>query len=284
MALVIVIGDPIVDIFVDENGRTIEQKPGGALNTYANLESIGERLLKEPTFGIALNDSISQAPLILDSVFPDTIDKVWYGPDLKIFKKEYQKSMPVIDQIRNVVDYHSPWSTNVLIISDYNRGAVLPKPPTETICYEPPAWDMVIVDSRHRGVDPLYLRQTPKHCLKVWHCTGDEYDPEFAKQFGVVLHTNGPQPVEVTVNHSLNQNSPGTKLHYRVPVPSETKVVNTAGAGDTFVAAWTLHYLFNQHIYLATAFAIEAAQDVISKPYTSVTALKLRQANLLNRL
>jgi hypothetical protein len=263
MALIVVAGDALVDIFEDT------YRAGGATNVYENLDAITMNTHLLPLTQLFEG----RGHIWVDFVYNKELGKVFYDANLQIYKKEDSvqgKLLHRLNQDRLATYREKDYCA--LIISDYSRGSVTPCDPTDTIIYEPPPWDLIVVDSRYRTVDPLLLRQAPDHCLKVWHCTGDEYDYEFAKQFDVLLHTNGPK--EVAVISGL-RNKPGQQSLYKFQVPQDTPVANTSGAGDTFVAAWAAHYVKNKSIYDATEFAISAAQDVIQEPYTAVTKHKI---------
>jgi hypothetical protein len=250
MALIVVAGDALIDVFFKNETET-EERQGGAENTFVNLRAIlgpEHECMNYTSFGGA----------------------VYYGQDLRIFEKNDAQPLSLLRDSISLLSEYPVRDYYALIISDYNRGSVTPCNPTETIVYEPPPWDLIVVDSRHRTVDPMFLRQAPEHCLKVWHCTGREYDKEFAKMFDVVLHTNGSDRVKVY--ERFNTSLP---IYSSFPVPQDTPVVNTAGAGDTFVAAWTAHYVKHKSIWEATEFAISAAQDVIQEPYTAITKHKI---------
>ena len=259
MALIVVAGDSLWDKFYIGNSLICE-KGGGALNTYLNLDDICSQWCRKWRSKIGV---ITPSPVQIDSLmsYGGTVNYI----DGKIVSQDRRIASKVINEFSNITEYYQEENYYALIISDYNRGSVTPDP-MMTYCYEPPPWDLIVVDSRHRTVDPIYIRQTPKHCLKVWHCTGNEYDEDFASQFDIVLHTHGPDPVEIKGVED------GTVITVSVP---DTPVVNTAGAGDTFVAAWTAHYVMHKDIYKATEFAIAAAQDVIQEPYTAITKHKI---------
>ncbi len=252
MALIVVAGDALIDVFFKNETET-EERQGGAENTFVNLRAIlgpEHECMNYTSFGGA----------------------VYYGQDLRIFEKNDAQPLSLLRDSISLLSEYPVRDYYALIISDYNRGSVTPCNPTETIVYEPPPWDLIVVDSRHRTVDPMFLRQAPEHCLKVWHCTGREYDKEFAKMFDVVLWTDGPRDVGIIIRDGAKRYE---QPRWWVPVPKGTPVVNTAGAGDTFVAAWTAHYVKHGEIYDATGFAISAAQDVIQEPYTAITKHKI---------
>lgn len=168
-----------------------------------------------------------------------------------------------------------------IIISDYNKGTVNSARPQRA-----PSADWLIVDSRYRSVHPSWLESAP---IKIWRCTGDEFDHEWAKQFDYVVHTNGAAKISLYAYREGQQH-----LLHRCEAPI-IDPVDTCGAGDTFTAALASYLLLGRGrcpMYLmekitpeeaarrdllrsAIPFCIEAAQDVCMKPYTAVTSKRL---------
>ena len=168
-----------------------------------------------------------------------------------------------------------------IIISDYNKGTVNSARPQ---CA--PSADWLIVDSRYRSVHPSWLESAP---IKIWRCTGDEFDHEWAKQFDYVVHTNGAAKISLYAYREGQQH-----LLHRCEAPI-IDPVDTCGAGDTFTAALASYLLLGRGrcpMYLmekitpeeaarsdllrsAIPFCIEAAQDVCMKPYTAITSKRL---------
>lgn len=151
-----------------------------------------------------------------------------------------------------------------LVISDYNKGTVNKWAPESA-----PSADWLIVDSRYRSIHPSWLELAP---IKIWRCTGDEYDAEWAKQFDLIVHTDASKSVCLC-------KSEGTIIR-DFPVP-QISPVDTCGAGDTFTAALAAQLLLapsskgEQALIEALPFCIEAAQDVCMQPYTAITSKRL---------
>ena len=267
MAYLAVAGDPVKDLFYDKNGKVKIQKAGGAWNTYFNLEAVCKNWLKN-TSCVALNDSSqNRGSIVVDHIFPDQFYRnefctVHYDHEGNIFKKDNIEYRPVVNVVSAVRNNYLD-EPAILILSDYNHGAIKANP-FHTYCYDLELpWDMVVVDSRHRTIDTLYLKDD---AFKVWHCTGTEFDKSYAELFNLILYTDGSNSaylIDMTTNKLTE---------FKIP---DTPIVNTAGAGDTFVAAWTAHYIKNNNIFDAMAFAINAAQDVIQTPYTDITRAKI---------
>jgi sugar/nucleoside kinase (ribokinase family) len=116
-----------------------------------------------------------------------------------------------------------------IVISDYNKGTVNRWAPECAL-----SADWLIVDSRYRSVHPTWLECAP---FKIWRCTGDEYDAEWAKQFDLIVHTDASKSVCVC-------RSDGTIMR-DFPVP-QIAPIDTCGAGDTFTAALASYLLLGR--------------------------------------
>jgi len=165
-----------------------------------------------------------------------------------------------------------------IIISDYNKGTVN-KPMPHLVPVSP--W--VIVDSRYRSLhtDMLNLGST-----RIWRCTGDEFDGDWALNFNYTLRTDGANTI-----HLMKNDEGKLKLVARWNIP-QIPVVDTCGAGDTFTAmlgAWLIMHPriadpymadnklteFDWKIIKAVPSCIAAAQEVCMKKYTAITTERL---------
>ena len=270
------IGDPITDVWScgweDKNGkwdsRLSETRPGGAANTSMNATAISKGLdhfnwsdLPRTRYQlIRLEYPQSQGGKTL---------KLWnyFGPKKEMYRFPGGTALFSARWARN--------NTKGLIISDYNKGTV-----NRLTKRDLPVFEFAVVDSKYRSLNMSWLRTSK---VKIWHCTGGEYNREWAENFDYVIWTNGPH--EVNVSGGLN--GKGYRIHKHVPVPN-TKVVDTIGAGDTFTAAvgvWLTHAkhfiptddITFDDICDATRFAIWCCQDVITKKYTAVCTRTLKQ-------
>lgn len=156
-----------------------------------------------------------------------------------------------------------------LILSDYNKGMLNEHNKNSMPDHE---FEFTIVDSRYRSLDLKFLEQSK---LKIWHATGTEYDPEWAENFDWIIHTDGPDLVRV------GQPTRSRELWRSYSVP-DTPVIDTTGAGDTFVAALgaflAKYYRYAKSpmvIHSATQFAIKCCQEVIQQQYSAVTTMKI---------
>ena len=270
--ILFIIGDPIIDVWSsgqeNDNGTwtssLTEKRLGGAANTAGNARSI---------LGNDSGYTFKQ--------FPSHIHKLIR---LKYLNSEDNKTLTVWDYFGKQTEmYLFPGGTPLfnkrcfgsdmkgLIISDYNKGTV--NLLTRNVL---PVFEFAVVDSKYRSLDMSWLRTSK---IKIWHCTGSEYDDAWAENFNYTINTDGADDVTIICNE--------TAQAFELSVP-DTKVVDTIGAGDTFTAAvgaW-LSYVMNQgltdditfdDVCDATRFAIWCCQDVITKKYTAVCKRTLKQ-------
>jgi sugar/nucleoside kinase (ribokinase family) len=253
----LVIGDALRDIYMQgqwglRNGalrfkpHEILELEGGAANTLANARAIlGNKAIVEKY--------MNPVPLSL----------------YRFIEKQEVRESYVQPISHNVLSL--PWEKHCpdgLIISDYNKGTVN-RPPNCSISQA----DWIIVDSRYRSVHPEWLALG---AIKIWRCTGEEWDPLWSRHFDYIVHTDGPNTIELIASDG----------HFkRIKVP-EIQVVDTCGAGDTFTAMLGSYLLLNLKNYpvrlgdfypLADAIphCVKAAQEVCMKQYTAITSEKL---------
>lgn len=255
------LGDPIIDCYSTAENNDIKIFPGGALNVFANIASIsGNAYYLDPVLDLLIDSSQ------LEIFFTNLVSgKANYG---KYSQSLFLPSTTLI-KINSSYNNYLPVDTylledlkiKTLVLSDYCRGSL-------TSCSNSLNADIVIVDSKKRSLDLGIIGSG----IKIWHATGKEYTDSWAKNFDYVFHTNGSESVNII-------NVKDKTVIFKLPVP-QTKIISTCGAGDTFVAAISAY--INKHfnssednfeslLREAGLFAIECCQDVISKPYTSIT-------------
>ncbi len=164
-----------------------------------------------------------------------------------------------------------------IIISDYNKGTVnKPQQNLETIS----PW--IIVDSRYRSLHQDFLKLGK---IKIWRCTGEEYNFSWAQQFDLIVHTDAALNICIVDS--------GGKILYDFPVP-KIEPIDVCGAGDTFTATLGAQLLLDKYddpfallrdcstfssypprLAAAVPLCIKAAQDVCMKKYTATTTEKL---------
>lgn len=278
-------GDPVLDLYAFgsfDNGNfktsKIVRNYGGALNVWKNAEAIlGKQNVVfinplKATLPIILKDTLNlytvtryidetdNSLLLEGSITPTHQKPKFYSNRLK--------KVPYIleDKVSEIINP----GTLGLIISDYNKGAF--NQHARYRISNMPQFDFCIVDSRYRSLN-IDLINSSK--IKIWHATNLEYDPEYAKNFHYVLHTNASEPVRILTGD-------GEILfedHEKLLVP-DTEIVNTCGAGDTFTAAVASYLLSEpkiktQSLLEAAHFGIRCCQEVITTRCTTQTTIKL---------
>lgn len=256
MKLIYVCGDPIHDVYIEVvNGSTISRKtyPGGALNTYFNAVAINQNRTSnlEVLWGCPLVSKFYELYRINDSmlhVYEDQVRKDFYSKSASSFLK----SLKLVETQK--------YSKSILILSDYNKGFL-----NQNLKIKPekPIFDIAIVDSKHRSLNKHLLSYAK---LNIWRCTGTEFCPEWAKNFQIVVHTNGAEQIKVYEYGALK---------FTLDPPS-VPVVDTCGAGDTFTAALASSMIDkNYSLQDSVLFAMKCSQDVISTKRTSITNIKI---------
>lgn len=261
----LVIGDALKDVYLtgtwnDRNGvrrfkpTSRDVHCGGAANTEQNAMAILDN--QEAIIHSWMNDWSLPLYRLIDG---DTTTEAYF--DL------------VSEDCLYLPDRDWKSSYDGIIISDYNKGTVN-KPHKDLSYIEQAPW--VIVDSRYRSVHPDFINLGK---IKIWRCTGDEFNETWAKQFSFVIHTDGANSVRIY--HTF------TDSYSEKRVPCITPV-DVCGAGDTFTAAIASYLLleamkfkerpawpFYCSLKEAIPFAIRAAQDVCMKPRTAITSVRL---------
>lgn len=257
----IVIGDPIIDeyIYGTISGQRFTpisriEKPGGAINVLQNLTSL---------FGegdIEATQDYYFDPYILTRYIAD--NKVIF----EVPRYEMQRGSTTHYSLDRDVLEVALIEGNIytgIIISDYNKGSANRfVPELDDILRD--KVNFLIVDSRYGTYNKQYLDYA--NC-KILHVTGEELNLHTdLDRFDFIIHTNGPGKVCL---YKPSKIIPGLECIEIFDVP-DTKVVDTTGAGDTFVASiaaslasttpdqWTLDYIRS-----AVRLAITHCQQVI---------------------
>lgn len=275
MKKLLIIGDALTDVFFEgewiSKGSTLRYKAnkvtkvaGGAENTWENAWNILE-----------YNNCINQVCCI--SLWAPNNNHTLYRlisesePTREFYLEECEKELPY----EVPCTYNNKVEVQGIIISDYNKGAVkyslsesLKVFHKNDYSFEQAPW--IIVDSRYRSLHPSWLELGK---IKIWRCTGSEYDEVWAQQFDWVVHTDGPLTIVVK---NMKRN---IRKCFSVPIIS---VVDVCGAGDTFTAMLGCYLLAHPElsiqdaIYQAIPYCIAAAQEVCQIKYTAITTHKLK--------
>lgn len=264
---IVVIGDKIRDVF--HEGTLNDQKfnvsktirrAGGANNTQANLQAILEEH----------DNAYIYSPL---TATPYALVRLINNQDYKLINEYWDTDKNHSELYKPRFIDSNPNTLSTLVISDYNKGSVSRSIPGQELI----EWELAVVDSRYRSVDPAYVAGAK---TSIWHATGEEYDWKWSQNFDYVYWTNGPETVWFG---PTDKRTTATIPDWdTLDVPKTTKVLDTIGAGDTFTAA-IAGYLIKQHpkpidmdiLRAAGEFAVNCCQEVIQTRYTEVTTLRL---------
>lgn len=276
---IVIIGDPIIDIYIDSKTKKYDQRMGGALNTFMNAKHIkGMGTYFFPSQQELLSLKIN--PLLNENLNSKTIYNSIYYSILRIdnfkdtplsdpkFKSNFYTwsfNQRKYDLIKHSIDVES----SALVLSDYNKGTLNKPVVLNNISNK---FKFCVVDTRYRSINLEYLKLSK---INMWRCTGEEYDKAFAKNFDYTIWTNANSPVKI-----LNS-SQECLATLDFDFIDETKVKDTCGAGDTFTASFAA-YLNSlktkpsiEHIIDACYFSLECCQEVVQSHKTSITTKKL---------
>ena len=262
--LIVVCGDPIKDVYLkealDENQKIRTEeiiiRPGGALNVLDNVASlIGKHnLWFEPK-------EIPQD--IYTIIRPSMVNREIFLTEQSKKLTHYSESEIDVDSALRYFDKN--FDRTAIVFADYNKGMLNKQKYKNEIKHE---FDFCLVDSKYKSIN-LDLLKSCK--VKIWHATGEEYCPSYAKNFDWVLHTNAEKPILLKRDN---------EVIVSIDVPS-TEPTNTCGAGDTFTAA-TASFLLRKVTEInidtlsqAAEFARDCCQEVITDPYTAATTANL---------
>lgn len=255
----LVIGDYLEDVYLlghwDKERFKVRERlvfPGGALNVDTNLRAILDKLGKTS---------------ILCNIHPLQL--------IRLCDTETNKKLETYLEITNencltpyqllsfILKDRCPLGG--IVVSDYNKG-IANKSWWRYLDTKDIA-PFVIVDSRYRSTHKDYINMGK---VKIWRCTENEYDNDWAQQFDYVVWTHGAGRIQLRDLHSSED------FIFTVP---KIDPVDTCGAGDTFTAALAASLRGLEptldDIRRAIPFCIEAAQDVCLKPYTAITSKRL---------
>lgn len=276
--IIVVAGDPIDDEYVfgklDTTRSPIRFYPngkdklcwGGAANVARNIESMVPK-------SIECREVCDFEPYVITRLVDAETNEIIMETAPRSSRASDQYFWPTDMNWAHAVHTDGSTSRMGLVISDYNKGTVnRPLTAWETSDLKrSPGFGFIIVDSRYG----TYNRDLLKYGrMKILHVTGDEWDAHIKDidKFNYVIVTNGEHPVNVykpCLGEARNNYRDGLIKVLRVPY---TEVVDTTGAGDTFVASLAADLAMNANvawddelIKRCVEHAIERCQSVIQK-------------------
>lgn len=267
-----VIGDPIIDIYNVGHYKTdglikrfvpeaVLSFHGGAANVAANA-AVLLGLNMDQIFQYSLN----YRNLILSRYIDKTTKEQF----------EIYSDLNHPSPIESPYNFYKPISLNnyqnikTLVLADYNKGTLNKRP----VFYENlnQVIPLLIADSRYQTINEHWFDIGG---MLIWRCTGNEYDKDWAKNFRLIVQTDGSDPIKVY--------SGSGQLLKIIEIPT-IQAIDTVGAGDTFTAtlAAYLHQVENldylnlyENVLKAIPCAVRASQEVCQQEYTAVTTYSL---------
>lgn len=244
--------------FVTERREVL---PGGALLAGATLSkicnSIGvqARPIHKPDLMLRLTRYVQDGQVLLETYNHD-----WpLGTEPPICKDNFYKQVqPGVYSVENYMP------ADALLLSFYKKGMA------QVIRAKPPEcpYRIVVVDTRYREFWPKWINSDSTSQF-IWHCTGQEFDRDMAVQYDWVVHTNGPESIQV--GHFGGG-------EYRIDATIEVQPIegrSTCGAGDifsaalcAFLSAGTTGAIVADDIIRATTLAAQYVQERIQQSET----------------
>ena len=265
-------GDPILDIYKTKDGE-LHALNGGALNIYQNLLALIEEHYNKNTH--AMFAYPNSGKFVKGDIYNCyTILRHHSHPGVE-FRLSDDTGKDLFYESGNIQQEIREYKPEVLILGDYNKGT-LNNASFDDFQDPLPEIEYIIVDSRYRTLDLNWLN-TGKTLF--WHATATEYDPEWGENFDYIFWTDGPNPIKILKNN---------KLIGTIQVP-DTQVVDSCGCGDTFTASIAACLAIfgetsDEAILKYANFAVDACQDVLSKPYTATTSKRINEECILQTL
>ncbi len=284
-----VLGDPIIDVYhygymreghpnrfyIDDEQH--EWHDGAAGNVLSNLEHLvrsqktedikytrlfdkQRRMLKLERFVQEAdpNDPSSKPQVILEHCSYDN------------HKTDYYAHVPVYEDLIT-------GSRRGLIISDYNKG-YCNNSKNALRLEKKGQFDFVIIDSRYGTVHPYFINLGR---MKILHCTARESEKHDFTKYGYVFHTQHSGDVHLYR---------GSEYIGHLPVPIDTDVIDTSGAGDTFTASIAFYLATHRNqawdlglMIKAGQFAIQMCQRTIQVMGPGADELSSLPADYLQR-
>lgn len=266
---IVVAGDPIQDYYVF--GEVSDTKPprfgytdhrlimGGAANVEANLKKLVPKTVRIAS--IFDRYELANPYRLTRYVNSETHETFLEIPSRGISEWHYE---PMDIDWELALSSTGSSSRFGLVISDYNKGTVNRiLTPEELEAVQRQRWfEFLIVDSRYG----TYNRELLEYGrMKILHVTGAaewEHHKQDLTLFTYVIYTNGEGEVKVYKPEGKPINN-FNGLIKCLPVPW-AEVVDTTGAGDTFVASLAAYLATHANVAWTDELIIEASKTAIA--------------------
>jgi D-beta-D-heptose 7-phosphate kinase/D-beta-D-heptose 1-phosphate adenosyltransferase len=305
---ILVLGDAILDCYLEGTSdricpeapvpvvtvRSRCEAPGGAANTAANARALGAQVtllsvIGDDAEGALLRQALQRAGLGQDSVLAHarrrTLAKQRVVASGQILLRVDQGSTEPLDavaeqallgRLRRLFPHH-----DAVIVSDYAYGVLTPRVIAALQACAP---RLLVVDSKNlgafRALGPTAVKPNYSQAAGLLGLAKTEQPRagQIAEHAQRLLDLTGAQIAAVTLDADgvlvLERGRPAYRAYARA-VPN----ARVNGAGDTFVAAFTLALAAGAHTPAAAELASAAAGVVVAKEGTAVcSAAELRES------
>jgi D-beta-D-heptose 7-phosphate kinase/D-beta-D-heptose 1-phosphate adenosyltransferase len=301
---VVVVGDALLDSYVDGTAQRLcreapvpvvavrdrRDAPGGAANTAVNAAALGARVhfvsvVGDDTDGRRLLDALERAGVATGDVArsPDRatlrLTRVSAGSHLLVRVDDGSTdALTVEDEEAVVVSLHERIpQADAVIVADYGDGVMTPRVVEALAHLQAQAARVLVVDAKHpaayHAVRPTAVKPNWGEARQL--LVDDDLDRAEARADGLTSH--GEQLLEVTGARivAVTLDDEGAVVFERDRPPHRTYArpaaasADATGAGDTFVAAFTLALAAGVDTPRAAELASTAADVVVAKPGTA---------------
>ena len=291
---IIVVGDVMLDKHLEGDVSRISPEapipilkvdketynPGGAANLANNIASLGATV---HLFGVVGNDdaqrllfhSLEEKGINTDSLIKtkrQTIQKIRGISKQHLFRIDYEDGLTIDEENEQklwVLIKDKIPEVDAIILSDYNKGTLTESLIKNIISFAKNHNKLLTADCKpkkihlYKGID--VLKPNKKESLEM---TGAGDVEEAGKMLSEDLNSN----IIITCGAEGTLIFEMGKDHVHIPTKAK-KIYDVSGAGDTFLAVFTLSLACKSSFKDAVELANEAAGIVVSKPGTATLSM-----------
>jgi bifunctional ADP-heptose synthase (sugar kinase/adenylyltransferase) len=242
MKKILVVGEKSKDVFVYGSVDRIcpeapvpvlkpiatKENPGMAANVFANLEVLSKGL---EINGLYQEKEITKTRFV-DQKSNQMILRVDEGEETSVEPLELEK-------LEDLTLQH-----DVVIISDYNKGFIT----EEVLVQLTHDFDFSVLDTKRKLTEEVVKNTDFIKLNSQEYQNNIEIVEKYPNKFLITLGAEG-----VRYNGIV----------YPSPDPQET--IDVSGAGDTFIAAFTIHYIYSRDVAKSILYANRVSANVVNK-------------------